>query len=86
VAADGNAIRVELEDPADKVRVVRALDERARVKDIISEEKSLEAMFESYTRPGTSPDAGTGPSAGSTADGSGGTGNESAKRPAEVAR
>ncbi|MEF8906383.1 MAG: ABC transporter ATP-binding protein [Haloarculaceae archaeon] len=84
VAADGNAIRVELDDPADKVRVIRAVDERARVEDIISEEKSLEAMFESYTRPGA--DADTAPSTGSTADGSEGRGDESARQPAEVTR
>jgi ABC-2 type transport system ATP-binding protein len=84
VAADGTSIRVELDDPADKVRVIRAVDERVRVEDIIAEEKSLEAMFESYTRPGA--DADTAPSTGATADGSDGTGDGSARQPAEVAR
>jgi hypothetical protein len=88
VTAEGTSIRVELDDPADKVRVVRAVDERTRVEDIISEEKSLEAMFESYTRPGADagPDADPGTSPGSSADGSEGTGDESARQPAEVAR
>jgi len=88
VTAEGTSIRVELDDPADKVRVVRTVDERARVEDIISEEKSLEAMFERYTRP----DAGTGPGTDtarpttSPAEGNEGAGDESARQPAEVAR
>ncbi|WP_159898646.1 ABC transporter ATP-binding protein [Salinirussus salinus] len=84
VTADGTTIRVELDDPGDKVRVVRTLDERARVEDIISEEKSLEAMFESYTRT----DAGSGgdPPSATRADGSESASGEPERRPAEVAR
>ena len=84
VAADGSAIRVGLDDPGDKVRVVRTLDERARVEDIISEEKSLEAMFESYTRTDASP-GGDSPSA-AAADRSESASGEAERRPAEVAR
>jgi len=84
VTADGTTIRVELDDPTDKVRVIRTLDERARVEDVISEEKSLEAMFERYTRT----DAGPGGDASSAAaaDGSESASGEPERRPAEVAR
>ena len=88
VTADGNSIRVALDEPGDKVRAVRAVDQRARVEDIISEEKSLEAMFESYTD--SSPGSGSGPGADQPATSppheSDGESDESAKQPAEVAR
>jgi ABC-2 type transport system ATP-binding protein len=47
-AVEDGTIHVELDEPAAKMRVLRRVDERATVEDIIAEEASLEAMFERY--------------------------------------
>lgn len=48
VRVDGDDLHVDLADEGAKVRVVRAADRHAVVEDIVSEETSLESMFEQY--------------------------------------
>jgi ABC-2 type transport system ATP-binding protein len=49
VIIDEKVVDATLAGPAAKIRVVNALDERTRVKDIISEDTSLEQLFNTYT-------------------------------------
>jgi ABC-2 type transport system ATP-binding protein len=49
VAVDDDTITATCESPSVKVDVVRRLDERATVTDIVSEDTSLETLFERYT-------------------------------------
>ncbi|MFW6435529.1 MAG: ABC transporter ATP-binding protein, partial [Halovenus sp.] len=56
VAVDDETITATCEDPSVKIDVVRAVDRRATVTDIVSEDTSLETLFERYT--GTSADTG----------------------------
>ena len=49
VTREGRRLSVTCADPAEKVGVVRAADDVTRVTDIVAEETSLEALFESYT-------------------------------------
>lgn len=52
VGVEDSVIEVSLSDPATKVDVVRRLDERTRVLDILSEDTSLEQLFNTYTKNG----------------------------------
>ncbi|TYL37902.1 ABC transporter ATP-binding protein [Natronococcus pandeyae] len=49
VTVEGSTVRASLADPTAKAEVVAALDERTRVLDIVSEETSLERLFNTYT-------------------------------------
>lgn len=49
VTVENSEIHVELDDAAKKIHVIRRVDERACIRDIVSEEESLEQMFETYT-------------------------------------
>jgi ABC-2 type transport system ATP-binding protein len=49
VAVDDDDVTVTCESPAVKIDVVRAVDQRATVTDIVSEDTSLETLFERYT-------------------------------------
>jgi len=49
VAVDDDEITATCENPTVKVDVVRAIDERTIVTDIVSEDTSLETLFERYT-------------------------------------
>jgi ABC-2 type transport system ATP-binding protein len=46
---EGAWLSVTCQEPTDKATVVRRVDERVPVSDILAEETSLEALFESYT-------------------------------------
>ena len=49
ISVADTTIEATLASPAAKVGVVRALDERAQVLDIVSEDTSLEQLFNTYT-------------------------------------
>lgn len=49
VAVDGTEVRVDCHSTAVKVDVVRHVDERATITNIVPEETSLEELFNSYT-------------------------------------
>jgi ABC-2 type transport system ATP-binding protein len=49
VSIEDNVVEATLSGPAAKIRVVNTLDERTRVNDIISEDTSLEQLFNTYT-------------------------------------
>ena len=49
VTIEEGVVEASLASPAAKVRVVTALDERTAVRDIISEDTSLEQLFNTYT-------------------------------------
>ncbi|ELZ06233.1 ABC transporter [Natrialba chahannaoensis JCM 10990] len=70
VALEGSELRVDCHDAAAKVDVVRHVDERASVADIISEPASMEELFNRYT--GDVPDGG---GSGDVGSGSGGSGD-----------
>jgi len=67
IAVNDDEITVTCESPTVKVDVVRTVDERTAVTDIVSEDTSLETLFERYT--GASAETADG---GSSADGDGG--------------
>ena len=81
IAVAENTIEATLASPAAKVTVVRALDERAEVLDIVSEDTSLEQLFNTYTDGEAPGSPGTG--AGSEADTAA---NQRDTETAEVAR
>jgi ABC-2 type transport system ATP-binding protein len=49
VAVDDRRVTVTVTDPSQKIRVIRAMDDAATVLDVISEETSLEELFNRYT-------------------------------------
>ncbi|WP_336325218.1 ABC transporter ATP-binding protein [Halovenus sp. HT40] len=49
VTIEDGVVEASLAGPAAKIRVVNALDERTVVRDIISEDTSLEQLFNTYT-------------------------------------
>jgi ABC-2 type transport system ATP-binding protein len=49
VTIEDGVVEASLAGPAAKIRIVRALDERTRVTDIVSEDTSLEQLFNTYT-------------------------------------
>jgi len=49
VETDESWITVTCENPEDKIRVIRRADDAVTLTDIVAEETSLEALFESYT-------------------------------------
>jgi ABC-2 type transport system ATP-binding protein len=78
VTIEGDVIETTLSDDATKVEVVKALDRETRVLDILSEDTSLEQLFNQYTGNGQQPaDA----EASATLDS-----DEDARESAEVAR
>ena len=50
VEIDGSTVRVTCTDPTVKVEVIRRVDELAQVLDVVSDEASLEAVFNTYAR------------------------------------
>jgi ABC-2 type transport system ATP-binding protein len=46
---DSTWVTVTCENPEDKIEVIRRVDEAATITDVVAEETSLEALFESYT-------------------------------------
>ena len=48
VEIDGSTVRVVCADPTVKVEVIRRVDESAQVLDVVSDEASLEAVFNTY--------------------------------------
>jgi ABC-2 type transport system ATP-binding protein len=48
-SADEGVLHVEVVDPGAKVPVIRHVDDRVTVEDLIAEEASLEALFTTYT-------------------------------------
>ena len=70
VALEGAELCVDCHDAAAKVDVVRHVDERASVVDIVSEPASMEELFNQYT--GDVPDGGGSGDVGSGGDGGGG--------------
>jgi len=52
VTADADSLSVELTDPALKVTVISHVHRQCEVRDVVSEQASLEAMFDSYTTSG----------------------------------
>jgi len=81
-AVDDHAITVTCEHPRVKADVVRHVDDRHEVTDVISEETSLESMFERYTNGDGGDEAATN---GDTAGAASGEPADAAD-PAEVAR
>ncbi|KDE57277.1 copper ABC transporter ATP-binding protein [Halostagnicola sp. A56] len=67
VRIDGSEIRVDCRATTVKPRVVRYIDDRATITDIVSEEPSLEELFNRYTGEGDAPDEETTPAAEVTA-------------------
>ncbi|PSP28419.1 ABC transporter ATP-binding protein [Halobacteriales archaeon QH_2_65_14] len=49
VETDGRWLEVTCRDPADKITAIRRADGPAELTDVVAEETSLEALFESYT-------------------------------------
>ncbi|WP_436933624.1 ABC transporter ATP-binding protein [Halovenus marina] len=56
VERDGNWLSVTCRESADKIEVIRAVDEHVTITDVVAEETSLEALFESYTSDSDSAD------------------------------
>jgi ABC-2 type transport system ATP-binding protein len=52
VAVEDRRVTVTVTDPSQKIRVIRAMDDAATVRDVISEETSLEELFNRYTNNG----------------------------------
>lgn len=59
VTIEEGVVEASLAGSAAKIHVVRALDERTQVRDIISEDTSLEQLFNTYTGNGEAESAGT---------------------------
>lgn len=49
VETEGRWVTATCRDPADKITAIRHADEATTVTDVVAEETSLEALFESYT-------------------------------------
>jgi len=85
VEREGRWLSVTCDEPADKVGVIRQVDDRVReagggaVTDVIAEETSLESLFESYTAGG---DGAAGETSGAADET--GTGRSRQPAPAEV--
>ncbi|UPV73408.1 ABC transporter ATP-binding protein [Halorussus limi] len=77
-SSDGNAVTAVCSDPGAKMDVLKRIDEVATVRDIRSEEASLEELFNRYTA--ADPGDGTGPTgsaeAGRTTEASGSDGSD----------
>lgn len=52
VHTDNSVVEVSVSDPATKVEIVKEFDRRTRVLDILSEDTSLEQLFNTYTNNG----------------------------------
>jgi ABC-2 type transport system ATP-binding protein len=57
--AGEGVLHVDVEDPGAKVPVIRHVDDRVTVEDLVAEEASLEALFTTYTNGDTGEAAGT---------------------------
>jgi len=83
VSVDGARLTAQCTDPAAKVDVVRRVDDRADVVDILAENTSLEELFNEYTGGGRDGD-GTAPLAGDSGGDSGSTSGGSDSQEASV--
>ena len=87
VTTEDSQIEVTLSDPRAKVDVVRQLDEQSEVLDILSEDTSLEQLFNTYTANGLGgSDSTIDTGSGSTADAANESDTDSAPDPTGAKR